>query len=128
MPPSFVGPVRIPQDYELLAPRPFPPKPPHKHMTKFLSMAMAVGIIFGVAATRYAVPIFFPAAKEVAAADAKSVKFSDTITGKGYFSDRGAVTVVLSDGRIVVPRKFRTDPAGWEAQITDDLWVKGGVQ
>lgn len=124
---KFVGPVRIPQDYELLTPRPNPPKPPHKHMTKFLFFSLLLGLAIGASGTHYVGPLLFPPAKTVADA-AQPVKYSETVTGKGYFANAGAVSVVLSDGRLVSPLKFKSGPAGWEAEISEGLWVKGGAQ
>ncbi|MBA5604949.1 hypothetical protein H3H36_06180 [Duganella sp. FT3S] len=59
---------------------------------------------------------------------AQPVKYSEMVTGKGYFANAGSVSVVLSDGRLVSPLKFKSGPAGWEAEISEGLWVKGGAQ
>lgn len=125
VPPDFVGPVRPFADDQLLKPRPLPPKPPHKHMTKFLAIALLIGAGVGAGGMKILGPLIQPAA---AVAAPKVVKFSDSIHGRGFLSNNGAVTVILSDGRVVVPRQFSTNGAGWEAQVTDDLWVKGGAQ
>lgn len=126
IPEKFVGPVRIPDDCQLIKKRPLPPKPPHKHMTKFLALSLLIGAGIGAFCMNVATPLLAkPTAQQ---AEAKSVKFSDTIWGRGFLSNNGAITVVLSDGRIVTPRQFRTSGAGWEAQVSEDVWVKGGAQ
>lgn len=125
IPEGFVGPVRIPHDYEVLKPRPLPPKPPHKHMTKFLALSLVFGAVIGALCMQFAAPLL---AQPVIVQTDKPIKFSDAIWGRGFLSNNGAVTVVLSDGRVMSPRQFRTHSGGWEAQIADDLWVKGGAQ
>lgn len=124
--PGLVGPLRIPQDYELLAPRPIPPKPPHKHMTKFLAIALLFGLALGGVGSHVLGPMFFTPA--VAAVDAKPPKFSETVTGKGFLTNSGSISVVLSDGRVVSPLRFKSGASGWEAEIESGLWVRGGAQ
>lgn len=126
VPADFVGPLRGPQDHQLLAPRPLPPKPPHKHMTKFLAFALLLGVILGAAGTHYGEPVVFP--PTTVAAAPKAIKYADSITGRGFITNNGAVSVVLSDGRVLSPMQFKTGPTGWEAEISDGIWVKGGLQ
>lgn len=126
-PKDFCGPVRLERRDEcLISERPQPPKPPHKHMTKFLFSALIFGCLLGVMGMQFATPYF--TTSTAANLAAKPVKYSETVTGRGYFQNNGLVTVVLSDGRVVAPINFKTMPSGWEAQISDDLWVKGGTQ
>lgn len=125
IPADFVGPVRIPHDYQLLKARPLPPKPPHRHMTKFLAVALSMGFLIGAFGMRYAMPL---TVTSIDSPPPKVPKFSDTILGRGFMTNNGAVTVVLSDGRVVAPRQFRTFSGGWEAEISEELWVKGGAQ
>ena len=55
--------------------------------------------------------------------------FSTTVTARGYFNHGGAITLLLSDGRVIFqPQQFKVFPGGYEAQIAPDLWVRGGVQ
>lgn len=124
---GFIGPVRIPHDYELLTSRPLPPKPPHKHMTKILAFSLLLGLLLGASGAYYFGPLLSPSTKAVVDAS-QPVKYSETLTGKGYFSNAGSVSVVLSDGRLVSPRRFKSGPAGWEAEISEGLWIKGGAQ
>lgn len=124
---GFVGPVHIPNDYELLSPRPLPLKPPHKHMTKFLALSLLLGLVLGASGTHYVGPLLLPSAK-VVTDTSLPVKYSETLTGKGYFANAGSVSVVLSDGRLVSPLRFKSGPAGWDAEISEGLWVKGGAQ
>lgn len=126
IPPEFVGPVRLPMDLQVLKPRPLPPKPPHEHMTKFLFLALFLGVIIGGAGTYFGQPILVPHTN--AGVVANQSKFSDTITGRGFLSNGADVTVMLSDGRSVAPHQFKITPAGWEAEISTGLWIKGGGQ
>ena len=56
IPKDFVGPVRPVEDLQLITPRPAPPKPPHKHMAKFLALFLLVGTCLGAAAAHYGEP------------------------------------------------------------------------
>ena len=125
--PDFVGPVRGLQDHELLSARPLPPKPPHRHMMKFLTVALVLGALMGAAghwALRGA--LAKDAVIPPAAADRK---FSESITGKGYYQVGGVVFVILSDGRVIQnPRSFSRLGGNWEAEITPGTWVRGVAQ
>lgn len=70
------------------------------------------------------------AAAAVAAAPVLDTRtFSTTVTARGYFNHEGAITLLLSDGRVIFqPQQFKVFPGGYEAQIAPDLWVRGGVQ
>lgn len=125
IPANFVGPIRGVVDHVLLQPRPLPPKPPHKHMSKFLLAALSMGVCIGAFAAHFAAPFLV---KPTAPEQNKVIKFSESITGRGYLTNNGSIIVLLSDGRSVAPKRFRTIGGGWEAEITDDLWVKGGSQ
>ncbi|OFJ49531.1 hypothetical protein BA896_012235 [Janthinobacterium lividum] len=71
--------------------------------------------------------MFFTPSAAVADA-AKPVKFSETVTGKGFLTNSGSVSVVLSDGRVISPLRFKSGASGWEAEIETGLWVRGGAQ
>jgi hypothetical protein len=96
-------------------------------MTKFLALSLLLGLVLGASGTHYVGPLLLPSAK-VVADTSLPVKYSETLTGKGYFANAGSVSVVLSDGRLVSPLRFKSGPAGWEAEIAEGLWVKGGAQ
>lgn len=70
------------------------------------------------------------ASAAVAAAPVQDTRtFSTTVTARGYFNHGGAITLFLSDGRVIFqPQQFKVFPGGYEAQIAPDLWVRGGVQ
>ena len=128
MPKDFCGPIHPTRDFMLLKARPLPPKPPHKHMSKFLAISLFLGLFIGAAGMQFVVPHFVNLNNGSSLAAGKPKKYSENVTGRGYFNRDGLITVVLSDGRVVAPLAFRTMPSGWEAQIADDVWVKGGAQ
>ena len=126
-PKNFIGPLRPGwHDKVLIHPRKLPPKPPHKHMTKFLSIACLLGVLLGAFGDRFLFSKYFSVAKTEV--EKTPPKFSETISGRGYFLKNGSVTVLLSDGRVVTPLTFKTSPSGFEAQINDTLWVRGVTQ
>lgn len=119
VPADFVGPVRPGCiDHVLLRPRVAPPKPPHKHMSKFLFMSLFLGVVLGVTGGR-----IFASHAFVSLASVERV-YSDRLVGVGVVRRAGVVFVTLSDGRVVSPLLFRTIGNGWEAQITPTLWVR----
>lgn len=123
VPPDFIGPLQAtPAALSLLRPRALPPKPPHKHMTKFLTFALLFGAVLGVFGTRYAAP-YFAAAPEKAA----EIQPSKNIFGVGYLNQGRVYIVTLSDGRTVTALRFRFVEGGWLAQIDPLTWVKGAV-
>lgn len=123
--PSFVGPrLAGPVGLDFLRPRTPPPKPPHKHMTKFLMFSMLLGALLGGFAVRFFAP------PVVIAASVKSERvFSDKVKGVGYarLPNRHFV-VTLSDGRSVEPLNIVLLAGGaWEAEIAHGEWVRGGL-
>lgn len=98
-----------------------PPKPISPHMTKYLILALIVGSLLGVVGVKA-----WPTQTVAPVASIHGVPvFSEDIKGVGVFNVNGAFKVVLSDGRVVLPIRYRTVPGGWEAQIENNLWVKG---
>lgn len=97
-----------------------PPKPVSPHMTKFLIGSLLVGALLGVIGVKL-MPVTVVASAGAAAAQV----FSTTLTGVGVFRVDGSVRVVLSDGRTVAPIRFKLVSNGWEAQIEENLWVRG---
>jgi hypothetical protein len=126
IPKNFIGPVRIPYDFQLITHRPPPPKKPHKHMIKFLFLSLFLGALLGICGTHFGEPILFPK-KLVSAVEPKDIKFSETISGSGFFIDNGAIMLILSDGRFVTPIQFKMTQGGYEALITGGIWIKGIV-
>ncbi|MGX4644439.1 zonular occludens toxin domain-containing protein [Massilia sp. SYSU DXS3249] len=123
--PQFVGPVRPGVlDHALVKPRAAPLKPPHPHMTKFLALALALGVLLGVLGnTLLASPP--PPPPPVAQVGTKTV-IGPVITSLGFIRNGGDVHVILSDGRYVKPRSFSINHLGeYEAQVDESLLVKG---
>lgn len=121
--PDFVGPVRPIVDDQIIKPRPVPPKPPHKHMFKFIVGALCAGIIVGVLSAHFGAPYIFPT-KPVEAAVAP-ISYSTAVVGRGFFTVGGQVSVTLSDGRTVIPKRFNLTASGWDAQLVDGTWIQG---
>lgn len=121
-PADFVGPLQAsPAALSLLRPRALPPKPPHKHMTKFLFVALVLGVFLGSVASYFGRSFF---AHQVVEKPDEFI-FSKTVTGVGYVSQGSIYTVTLSDGRVVTASRFRRVDGGWIAQIQPGLWVRG---
>lgn len=124
VPLDFVGPARPgPYDLQLLRHRTPPAKPIPKHMSKFLMMAMCIGLLLGAALTRF----YFPRTIEVAADASGGRVYSDRLKGIGYLRlpDKRFV-VSISDGREVEPLNILFLPSGgWEAEIAKGEWIKG---
>lgn len=88
-------------------------------------MRFVVGAaLFGVAVGAFAMHVV-GARISTSAQVAKVHHYSDTVTGRGFLRKDRGVVVILSDGRTLSPMAFNTLPVGWEAQISDDLWIKG---
>jgi hypothetical protein len=126
LPADFSGPTRPNrQDEVLLKSRPLPPKPPHKHMTKFLTISLLLGTVLGA----FAYSVFQPKfANSNSDTSAKEHKYDDKLKGVGFFINNHQVTILLSDGRYLIPMNFIRLSDGWEAQISKNVWVKGGIQ
>ncbi|MRX06496.1 hypothetical protein GJ697_01445 [Pseudoduganella sp. FT25W] len=121
--PSFVGPrLAGPAGVDLLRGRTPPPKPPHKHMTKFLMFSMLLGVVLG----GFAVRVFAPPVVVAGAAKVERV-VSDKVKGVGYVRlPNRHFLVTLSDGRVVEPVNMVMLGGGaWEAEVSPGEWVKG---
>ena len=124
VPPDFIGPLQAtPAALSLLRPRALPPKPPHKHMSKFLACAVLLGAALGIFGYHFSKP--YLAAGEVH--QAEEFVYSKTVTGVGYMNQGHKYLVSLSDGRVIQALRFRFVDGGWIAQIEPGLWVKGAV-
>jgi hypothetical protein len=98
---------------------------------KYLGVVLLLGIVLGVFGQRFyssrhpAIPVSavsVPGA--VQSSDAR--KYSDVVHATGYFRNGPVITLMLSDGTSIRPKSFETVGAGWEAQLDNGLWVKGG--
>lgn len=110
-------------DTDTVTPRQLPPKPMSPHMTKFLSLAVLLGVFLGGFGMHF-YTLQVPPAHVVQFASVDPV-YSKTIKGVGTFRVDGSVHVVLSDGRTVLPVRYKEYPGGWEALIDNNVWVKG---
>ncbi|MGO4378012.1 zonular occludens toxin domain-containing protein [Pseudoduganella sp. RAF19] len=120
VPSDFVGPIRPGNlDAQLVRPRALPPKPVSKHMPKFLTFSVLLGAVLGA----FGMKFFGPAVGAVVAAEPAPV-FSDKLKIVGIIEQGARPTLVLSDGRVVVPLRFRVGVNGREAQINATTWVR----
>lgn len=125
VPSGFVGPVRLGLvDHVLLKSRALAAKPLPKHMTKFLVISLCLGVLLGGLSMR-----LFAGRGDVGAVPVAAVtdKLSDGVTGRGVMRHDGIVSVMLSDGRVVVPLSFSSDSSGWSATISPGVVVRGGL-
>ena len=122
VPPDFIGPLQAtPAALSMLSYRALPPKPPHKHMTKFLFAALCLGGALGVFGYHFGRPVLAP---EIVQKQPEIVP-SKNITGIGYIARGSVYVVTLSDGRSVTALRFRFIDGGWLALVDADTWVKG---
>jgi len=122
VPPDFIGPLQAtPAALSLLRPRALPPKPPHKHMSKFLFCSLLLGAALGVFGYHFGGSFF----KHEVVQKNEEFVYSKTITGVGYMSQGNQFIVSLSDGRVIPVQRFRFVDGGWIAQIEPGLWVRG---
>lgn len=120
IPADFVGPVRPGnEDYQLIKPRAKPLKPPHKHMTKFLMLAVLLGGALGYGGSTFFASTAAPAQPLIAK------KYSETVKPLGLIDKGGMATVILADGSVVTPLSYQNKRGNWEAEITPGVWVKG---
>ncbi len=105
-----------------VTPRHLPPKPMSPHMSKFLAMSLLLGGLLGAFGT-HLYHLQVPPAHLAALSDVPV--YSLTLKGVGTFRVDGSVHVVLSDGRTVLPARFKEVPGGWEALIENNVWVRG---
>ena len=120
--PDFIGPLQAtPAALPMLSYRALPPKPPHKHMTKFLFASLCLGAALGVFGYHFGKPVLAPTIVE----KQPEIVVSKNLTGIGYISRGTEHFVTLSDGRTVTALRFRFIEGGWLALIDADTWVKG---
>eukprot|EP01133_Synstelium_polycarpum_P016034 gene16034-19082_t len=122
VPPDFIGPLQAtPAALSLLRPRALPPKPPHKHMSKFLLCSLLLGAVLGIFGYHFAAPHF----GAVEGQKSEEFVYSKSVTGVGYMNQGHKYMVSLSDGRVIQALRFRFVDGGWIAQIEPGLWVRG---
>lgn len=122
VPPDFIGPLQAtPAALPMLSYRALPPKPLHKHMTKFLFVALCLGAALGVFGYHFGKPILAPTIVQ----KQPEIVPSKNLTGVGYIARGSVYVVTLSDGRSVTAQRFRFIDGGWLALIDTDIWVKG---
>jgi len=99
-------------------------------MTKFLTIALALGLLIGAAAMYVLKPE--PDVPQVAAAPAAAVtsagagKKDEGLRGIGFFKSGGGVTVILSDGTVHTAQSFTKSTTGeWRAQLSSGVVVQG---
>ncbi len=120
VPHDFVGPCRPGVvDHVFIKGRAQKPKG-NKNMMKFVVGAALLGVAVGAAAMHVIAPRIGSGSQV-----AKVHHYSDSISGRGFFRKDRGVVVILSDGRSMTPMAFNMLGTGWEAQIADDVWVKG---
>jgi hypothetical protein len=128
---KFVGPMR-PGNWDWQVEPRTSEKKRNKHMTKYLAIVLFMGIGIGVGGHKYLAGSSVNPAQVLVAgggsAAAGNQVFADGVSGAGYFRNGGVITVMLSDGRSVVPKAFMSTPSGWEAQLDSGSWVKGVQQ
>lgn len=131
---GFVGPMRAGTwDWEV-TPR-YTEKKMGENKLKYIGVVLLIGVVIGVFGHKFfAKPKQFAssAVGSPAAVGALPVvpvsKYSQTITAVGLLRSGGAVSILLSDGRTVVPLSFMSAGSGWEAEIESGVWVKGVSQ
>jgi hypothetical protein len=126
--PGFVGPLRPGVvDHVCLKNRALPPKSLSKHMSKFLVIALCLGVLLGGVAVH-----LFGGRVDAGSAPVAAIiadKLPDGVVARGVMQHDGIVSVMLSDGRVVVPMAYIKDASGvWSATLTPGVVVHGGTQ
>lgn len=101
-------------------------------MTKYLMIVLCMGLLMGAGGYKYLAPqpvalAATTGSKTVGVVGVDGRVFSEAVQGRGYFMQNGIVHVILSDGRTVKAPNFKSDAAGYEAEIETNLWVKGAL-
>ena len=123
IPPDFVGPALPgPDGLQLLRQRTAPLKPISKHMTKFLMIALCMGVVLGGIGAK----LFFPSVVSAPAVAAADRVFSEKVHGIGYVRLANKQFVItLSDGRVLTPKSIRLNGSGsWEAEVAANEWIR----
>lgn len=126
---DFVGPIRPGKiDWQITKGRAVEKKK-GKHMNKYLGVVLVLGILIGGFGHKY----LFKPPKVIAAPGVAELKpvgktYVENLRGAGLIKNGAVVSVVLSDGRMVLPKSLVSSGTTWEAEIEPNLWVKGGAQ
>jgi len=110
-------------DLVLVKPRALPLKPPHPHMTKFLALALALGVCLGLGGS-----FLLPSDPPPTPSPVKAIgKVHDKPTGAlGFLRRSSGVLIFLEDGRIETPVSFSTHGDGrWSAVLEGNIEVSG---
>jgi hypothetical protein len=125
VPDGFVGPLLPgPAGLQLLTQRALPAKSKSKHMTKFLILAVCLGVCLG----SFGSYVFSPKSSGLAVASRGAERvYSDKVHIVGYVRDNGGrVFMALSDGRTIQPKTTVVGVGGSiEAEISPGVWAKG---
>jgi len=127
VPADFVGPIRPGGlDKVLLKPRVEPLKPPHPHMVKFLVLSLLLGVGLGVAGSFVlGLNAADPAPKTSPVQAIAKIEGKPPL-GLGFLRTASDVTIILEDGRVVVPTAFTANSKGeWKATIEGGFQVSG---
>ena len=126
---EFVGPIRPGKiDWQITKGRAIEKKK-GKHMNKYLGVVLLAGILIGGVGHKY----LFKPPKLVSAPGVAEVKpagktYAENLRGAGLIKNGTVVSVVLSDGRMVLPKSLVSSGTTWEAEIEPNVWVKGNAQ
>lgn len=97
---------------------------------KFSGLVLILGLVLGVTADRVYMskrPQTVAAAAPAAAAPAATGSgAAESVKAVGYFRNGSQVTILLADGKSVVPKSFTTAGSSYEATLDDGSKVKGG--
>lgn len=129
---EFVGPLRPGKTDWILTKGRAVERKRGKHAVKYIGLVLALGVGMGFVGHKY---LFKEKPVEVAKAAPVKLgavaapgerKYSESVKAAGFFRSGAQLSVLLSDGRVVVPLSSVTNGAVVEAEITPGVWVKGG--
>lgn len=133
-PADFVGPIRPGKIDWILTKERVKERKKGKYLMQYIGVVFLLGALLGWVGNSYLgqkkspqVPAVV-AEKAFAPGQVQEKKYSETVTASGVYKNGLDVSVVLSDGRVVVPSQFVSSSVGWEAEIQPGVWVKGAAQ